>query len=101
MSPDVIDGRFSDYILTFPLPPLVGRDWGEGATHPDIPLIADTPPLEQEVANRHTCRDPRTTSGATNAFGAAAESQHCDARRPRRLFRWRTWPFRRFSVVQV
>ncbi len=50
MLPDVIDSRFSDYVLTFPLPPLVGRDWGAEATHPGIPLLADTPPLEQEVA---------------------------------------------------
>ncbi len=50
MSPDVIDQRFSDYVLTFPLPPLVGRDWGPEATHPDIPLIADTPPLEEELS---------------------------------------------------
>ena len=50
MSPDVIDPRFSDYVLTFPLPPLVGRDWGADATHPDIPLLADTPPLEEDIA---------------------------------------------------
>lgn len=50
MSPDVIDPRFADYVLTFPLPPLVGRDWGSEATHPDIPLLADTPPLEEDVA---------------------------------------------------
>jgi hypothetical protein len=49
MSPDVIDPRFFDYCLTFPLPPLVGRDWGAEATHPDIPLIANTPALEQEM----------------------------------------------------
>jgi hypothetical protein len=50
MSPDVIDPRYSDYVLTFPLPPLVGRDWGREATHPDIPLIAETPPLEEELS---------------------------------------------------
>jgi hypothetical protein len=48
--PDVIDPRFADPVLTFPLPPLVGRDWGPEATHPDIPLLANTPPLEEEVA---------------------------------------------------
>lgn len=49
MLPDVIDPRFADPVLTLPLPPLVGRDWGASATHPDIPLLADTPPLEEEV----------------------------------------------------
>jgi hypothetical protein len=47
--PDVIDERFFDFILTLPLPPLVGRDWGTDATHPDIPLAINTPPLEEEV----------------------------------------------------
>ena len=49
-SPDVIDPRFADFVLTMPLPPLIGRDWGAEATHPDIPLIANTPPLEDEAA---------------------------------------------------
>jgi len=48
MMPDVIDPRFADPMLTLPLPPLVGRNFGADATHPDIPLIADTPPLEEE-----------------------------------------------------
>ena len=47
--PDVIDERYHDYILTLPLPPLVGRDWGASATHPDIPLAINTPPLEEEI----------------------------------------------------
>jgi hypothetical protein len=46
---DVVDERYLDYVLTFPLPPLAGKDWGADATHPDIPLQADTPPLEMEV----------------------------------------------------
>jgi hypothetical protein len=48
-TPDVVDQRFTDPILTLPLPPLVGRDWGADATHPDIPLLANTPALEEEV----------------------------------------------------
>ena len=41
--PEVVDNRFfdPDFVLPFPLPPLVGRDWGEEATHSDIPLIED------------------------------------------------------------
>ena len=71
MSPDVIDGRFSDYVLTFPLPPLVGRDWGEDATHPDIPLIANTPPLEQETpATATPTTTPEKPAGEDNAFAA-------------------------------
>jgi hypothetical protein len=47
--PDVVDARYQDYVLTLPLPPLVGRDWAEDATHPDIPLAINTPPLEEQV----------------------------------------------------
>ena len=25
--PEVVDDRYLDYVLTFPLPPLAGRDW--------------------------------------------------------------------------
>ena len=63
MAPDVIDQRFFDYVLTMPLPPLVGRDWGAEATHPDIPLIADTPPLEEEVVPlQEATPEPRTAN---------------------------------------
>jgi hypothetical protein len=48
LTPDVIDDRFAEFPLTLPLPPLVGREWGSEATHPDIPLAINTPPLEDE-----------------------------------------------------
>lgn len=48
MSPDVIDPRFSDYVLTLPLPPLVGRAWGSNASHPDIPM-GNLPAAEEEA----------------------------------------------------
>ncbi len=69
MSPNVIDPRFSDYVLTFPLPPLVGRDWGPEATHPDIPLLADTPPLEEEVSQL-TTDSPDQRRAVDSPFGA-------------------------------
>jgi hypothetical protein len=47
--PDVVDQRFLVDVLALPLPPLVGRDWGAEATHPDIPLLEDTPPMEEEI----------------------------------------------------
>jgi hypothetical protein len=47
--PEVVDDRYLDYILTFPLPPLAGRDWGADVTHSEIPLAVDTPPLEEEL----------------------------------------------------
>jgi hypothetical protein len=33
--------------LVYPLPPLIGREWGREATHPDIPLLKDNVPVEQ------------------------------------------------------
>lgn len=46
-SPEVVDARFMERVLTLPLPPLVGRDWGSEATHPDIRL--NLPPLEEDA----------------------------------------------------
>ncbi|HEY3391613.1 MAG TPA: hypothetical protein VGK58_02820, partial [Lacipirellulaceae bacterium] len=46
---DVVDQRYLVDVLALPLPPLVGRNWGSDATHPDIPLLKDTPPLEDEL----------------------------------------------------
>jgi hypothetical protein len=41
--------QFIDPILAMPLPPLVGRDWGSDATHPDIPLAINAPPPVEEL----------------------------------------------------
>jgi hypothetical protein len=46
---DVVDQRYLVDVLALPLPPLVGRNWGSDATHPDIPLLEDTPALEDEL----------------------------------------------------
>jgi hypothetical protein len=45
-----VDARWTDMVLTLPLPPLVGRNFGAEATHPDIPLAVDAPPPEVETA---------------------------------------------------
>jgi hypothetical protein len=44
-----VDARWTDAMLTLPLPPLVGRNFGEDATHPDIPLAKDAPPPEDQT----------------------------------------------------
>jgi hypothetical protein len=43
-----VDARWTDMLLTLPLPPLVGRNFGQNATHPDIPLAINAPPPEVE-----------------------------------------------------
>ncbi|QDU91197.1 hypothetical protein Pla175_46170 [Pirellulimonas nuda] len=35
------DGRYVHPLLTLPLPPRVGQDWGPEVVHPDIPLAVD------------------------------------------------------------
>lgn len=75
MSPDVIDPRYSDYVLTSPLPPLVGRDWGSEASHPDFPSLAETPPLEQEmptVAPTATAKSETPGNADVSPFSNAA-----------------------------
>jgi hypothetical protein len=48
-SMEVVDPRYTDPLLTFPLPPLVGRNWGSDAKHPDFPILAETPLMEEEA----------------------------------------------------
>ncbi len=77
VSPDVIDERFAEYPLTLPLPPLVGREWGSEATHPDIPLAINTPPLEddsQQVAAQAAAQQS-AQADANGEFGAANPTQ--------------------------
>jgi len=45
-----VDPRWTDAVLTLPLPPLVGRNFGADATHPDIPLAINAPPVEATQA---------------------------------------------------
>jgi hypothetical protein len=77
ISQDVIDARFAEYPLTLPLPPLVGRQWGSEATHPDIPLAIDTPPLEPEtdLTEQLTPEQKAAQEKATSGFGSRAGTQ--------------------------
>jgi hypothetical protein len=56
--PEVVDPRYLEGgVLAFPLPPLVGRDWGSDVTHSEVPLAVDavpedeTKPKEKKPAN--------------------------------------------------
>jgi hypothetical protein len=49
--PETVDARFLEGgSLAFPLPPLVGREWGREVTHSDIPLAMDGVVLEDTKA---------------------------------------------------
>jgi hypothetical protein len=72
---DPVDSRYAEYPLTLPLPPLVGREWGAEATHPDIPWGPYTPPLETDTpqAAAESAQQP-ATNGA-GEFGSANPAQ--------------------------
>lgn len=63
--PEVVDDRFfdPDFVLPFPLPPLVERDWGDDVTHSDIPLIVDDEGLDA-VENETGAESPQEPAGA-------------------------------------
>ncbi len=48
--PEVVDPRYLEGGgLAFPLPPLVGRDWGSEVTHSEVPLAVDAVPEDEET----------------------------------------------------
>lgn len=71
---DVVDSRYTEFPLTLPLPPLVGREWGAEATHPDIPWGPYTPPLETDTpqAAAENVQQPAANGGE---FGPANPAQ--------------------------
>jgi hypothetical protein len=75
MSADVVDARYAEYPLTLPLPPLVGREWGAEASHPDIPWGPFTPVLEPE--NQPVAPDAaaQPATDAAGEFGQANPTQ--------------------------
>jgi hypothetical protein len=48
---EIVDPRYldADGVLAFPLPPLVGRDWGAEATHSEIPLASKATDAEPDA----------------------------------------------------
>ena len=53
---EVIDNKYSHPLLTHPLPPLLLRDWGEHATHSEMPLVS------LERARRTGVEEPKETT---------------------------------------
>ena len=74
---DVVDDRYAEYPLTLPLPPLVGRDFGAEASHPDIPWGPNTPPLEEEPQQQGPqATNPLQPAGDANSpFAAPVPAQ--------------------------
>jgi hypothetical protein len=73
---DVVDPSHLDpqRQLIYPLPPLVGREWGADATHPDIPLAKDIIPDEYAVIPADDGVVATPVAGDDEGFGAAADT---------------------------
>ncbi|MGD9634213.1 MAG: hypothetical protein AB7G28_23605 [Pirellulales bacterium] len=68
---EVVDLRYLGVgPLVFPLPPLVGRDWGREATHSEIPLTIDNVQLEQEKKPAAEKTDEKADGETTDLFAA-------------------------------
>jgi hypothetical protein len=76
--PEVVDERWLDpeQLLVYPLPPLLGRDWGKEATHPDIPLAINAPPPSVEIdpSLDETPKTPADTDDEGSMFGGGDRS---------------------------
>jgi hypothetical protein len=71
-----VDARWTDMMLTMPLPPLVGRNFGADATHPDIPLAENAPPPEVEVVPVDDPTQQQPTDGQDDSdFNAGVAGQ--------------------------
>lgn len=71
--PDTHDERYSHPFLTFPQPPLVGRDWGNMARHSEVPLASevnlDESAEEEEDPGLPDGSNPEDLFGATTPGG--------------------------------
>ena len=69
---EVADTRYvHPSLLTFPLPPLVGQNWGDRAKHSDVPLQADYN-VEEEMKKQMAEQAPAEEGDEENLFSSPA-----------------------------
>ncbi|MEX2169605.1 MAG: hypothetical protein WD851_09855 [Pirellulales bacterium] len=68
---EVADTRYVHPLLTFPLPPLVGQNWGDRAKLADVPLQADYN-AEEEMKKQMEEQAPAEEGDEENLFGRPA-----------------------------
>lgn len=68
---DISDQRYIHPILTFPLPPLVGQNWGDRGKHSEVTLQADFRP-EEEMENAAKPDAAPAEGDDTDIFGPGA-----------------------------
>jgi uncharacterized membrane protein YgcG len=69
---DPSDPQYHHPILTFPLPPLVGRDWGDDARHSAVPLASETEAAANEAMDNPPAADGDELPGGL--FGPSADA---------------------------
>ena len=66
--PDVVEGKYIDPILTFPLGPLQNRGWGSNVAHaPEIPLFNPYGGTEGEAGDRDAQNGRQSSRGCRSA----------------------------------
>lgn len=66
---ELLDGSHFHPVLTFPLPALVGKNWGPEVVHSDLPLASETAALQEEMMEQEEVVDPTAQGGSI--FGNA------------------------------
>ena len=72
-TPDLINPKYNHPLLTFPLPPMIMREWGEEITHTDLPI--PTPEELMGGAEIDPSQAPKTEEpkdDPNDPFGSAA-----------------------------
>jgi len=78
----LVERRFVLEELLFPLPPLVGREWGSEVTHSQVPLAAGDENVSDEPAE--AADDDEPMLGDDNPFGENAGNPRRDRKKPKR-----------------
>ena len=78
---DLVNPKYIHPLLTFPLPPMVMREWGEEVTHSDLPLpkpedLMGVNPLEADP----NAKPPATEEDADDFASAAKRPENAGMR---------------------
>ncbi|MEM1304575.1 MAG: hypothetical protein AAGG46_06745, partial [Planctomycetota bacterium] len=75
---EVADTNYTHDVLTFPLPPLIGRTWGPEVVHPDTPLQVESDMAQQLEDRLERERDLGDEPGGFLDGGIVAEDEEIE-----------------------
>jgi hypothetical protein len=80
---ELADPRYldDDGVLAFPLPPLVGRDWGAEVTHSEIPLASKATDAEPETPQPEEKKADAAAAPAVDEFAPGDPNSSAGTRR--------------------